>query len=228
MSIRKVFIFLGIVLGDALLLTLSIRYPKYFFLLSSAMILLSMYPIFHRFEKRSLQAEEVILIAVLSALGAVARIPFSALPSIQPTSFIIILTGVIFGGETGFLVGALSALASNLVLGQGPWTLWQMFAWSMMGLSSGLFHRRRYTKGSFSLCLFGFIWGFLFGWIMNIWSVVSFFDQLTLPLLLTSMATSLYFDLAHALSNVIFLLLFSKSWFQILGRIQVKYGLLKL
>lgn len=228
MSIRKVFIFLGIVLGDALLLTLSIRYPKYFFLLSSAMILLSMYPIFHRFEKRSLQAEEVILIAVLSALGAVARIPFSALPSIQPTSFIIILTGVIFGGETGFLVGALSALASNLVLGQGPWTLWQMFAWSMMGLSSGLFHTRLHEKASIGLYLFSFMWGFFFGWIMNIWSVVSFFDRLTLPLLLTSMATSLYFDLAHALSNVIFLLLFSKSWFQILWRVQVKYGLLKL
>ena len=228
MFIRKLSIFLIVALCDVLLLTCSIRYPKYFFLLSTAMILLSMCPIFYSFEKRSLQAEEVILIAVLSALGAVARIPFSALPSIQPTSFIIILAGVIFGGETGFLVGALSALASNLVLGQGPWTLWQMFAWSMMGLSSGLFTSKVHTKASISLCIFGFLWGFLFGWIMNIWSVVSFFDRLTLPLLLTSMATSLYFDLAHALSNVLFLFLFSKSWFQILGRVQVKYGLLKL
>lgn len=192
------------------------------------MIVLSMYPVIHHFEKRQLRAEEVILIAVLSALGAIARVPFAALPSVQPTSFIIILTGVIFGGETGFLVGALSALASNLLLGQGPWTLWQMFAWSMMGLSSGLFSYKTYKKAPFSLCLFGFIWGFLFGWIMNIWSVFAFFDAITWRLFLTSMLTSLYFDLSHALSNVCFLILFSKSWFEILGRVQIKYGLLRL
>lgn len=220
--------FIGIVMCDVVLLILSIRYQAYFFILTTLMIVLSMYPVIHHFEKRPLKPEEIILIAVLGALGAVARIPFSALPSVQPTSFIIILTGVIFGGEIGFLVGALSALASNLVLGQGPWTLWQMFAWSMMGLSSGLFAHHKYTKASLGLCLFGFVWGFLFGWIMNIWSVVAFFDQLTLPLILTAITTSLYFDLAHGLSNVIFLLLFSKTWFQILGRVQVKYGLLNL
>ncbi|MEG1704187.1 MAG: ECF transporter S component [Niameybacter sp.] len=225
MRIRNLFIFISIALLDIVLLTLSFKYSQYFFLLSTVMIILSMYPVVHHFEKRPLQAEEVILIAVLSALGAVARIPFTALPSIQPTSFIIILTGVIFGGEIGFLVGALSALSSNLVLGQGPWTLWQMFAWSMMGLSSGLFAYKTYTKAPFILCTFGFIWGFLFGWIMNIWSVVSFFDQFTLALFATSMATSLYFDLAHGLSNVFFLLVFSKAWFQILGRVRIKYGL---
>ncbi|MEG0579465.1 MAG: hypothetical protein RR490_06075 [Niameybacter sp.] len=99
MCIRNLFIFISIALLDIVLLTLSFKYNQYFFLLSTVMIILSMYPVVHHFEKRPLQAEEVILIAVLSALGAVARIPFTALPSIQPTSFIIILTGVIFGGE---------------------------------------------------------------------------------------------------------------------------------
>ena len=223
----KLLTFIGIFFLDALLLILSLRYTQYFFLLSTLMILVSMFPVIWHFEKRSLSAEEVILIAVLSALGAIARVPFSALPSIQPTSFIIILTGVIFGSETGFLIGALSALASNLLLGQGPWTIWQMFAWSMMGLSSGMFKRKHYHKASFSLCLFGFVWGFLFGWIMNIWSVFAFFDQITLSLFLTSLVSSLYFDLSHAIGNVFFLILFSKSWFQILGRIQIKYGLLE-
>lgn len=226
MSVPKPLTFIGIFFLDALLLLLSLKYNQYFFLLSTFMIIVSMLPIIWRFERRPLSAEEVILIAVLSALGAIARVPFSALPSVQPTSFIIILTGVIFGGETGFLVGALSALASNLILGQGPWTLWQMFAWSMMGLSSGLFSHKLYNKASFTLCLFGFVWGFLFGWIMNIWSVFAFFDRITLSLFLTSIATSLYFDLSHAIGNVVFLVLFSKSWFQILGRVQIKYGLL--
>lgn len=215
-----------VLICDIVLLTLSILYQNYFLVLTTLMILLTMYPIVHRFEKRPLQAEEIILIAVLSGLGAVARIPFSALPSVQPTSFIIILTGVIFGGEIGFLVGGLSALSSNLILGQGPWTLWQMFGWSMMGLSSGFFSHRAYTRASLPLYFFGFVWGFLFGWLMNIWSVVAFFAELTLPLFFTSIATSFYFDLAHGLSNVVFLMLFSRSWFEILGRIKLKYGLL--
>lgn len=226
MSVPKPLIFIGIVFWDAILLLLSLKYNQYFFILSTLMIITSMLPMIWRFEKRALSAEEVILIAVLSALGAIARVPFSALPSVQPTSFIIILTGVVFGGETGFLVGALSALASNLLLGQGPWTLWQMFAWGMMGLSSGVFSHKLYQRASFTLCLFGFVWGFLFGWIMNIWSVVAFFDQITIPLFISSIVTSLYFDFSHAVGNVIFLILFSKSWFQILSRVQIKYGLL--
>ncbi|TKI79007.1 ECF transporter S component, partial [Bacillus cereus] len=37
---------------------------------------------------------------------------------------------------------------------------------------------------------------------------------------------SFYFDLSHAISNVIFLLLFSTSWITILTRFKKKYGIL--
>ncbi len=77
-----------------------------------------------------------MIISMLSAIGAIGRVPFAAIPSVQPTSFVIIMSGLSFGGNTGFMVGSTAALVSNMLLGQGPWTPWQMFAWGMMGFTA--------------------------------------------------------------------------------------------
>lgn len=222
----KYLVVLFIALLDSYLLLLSLRHPTYSFLLSLLMISLSMLPVFIHFEKRKVKAEEIILIAALSAISAISRIPFSTLPSVQPTSFIIILSGIVFGGEIGFLVGSIGALTSNLLLGQGPWTPWQMFAWGMMGLTSGYFKSFRLTRPTLPLLIFSFAWGFLFGWIMNIWSILSFFGKISWPIVATSYLSSFSFDLAHAIGNIVFLKLFTSRWLKIFTRIKVKYGLL--
>ena len=53
---------------------------------------------------------------------------FFMLPEFKPVVAMTILAGVAFGGETGFLVGAMTMLVSNMLFSQGPWTPWQMFA----------------------------------------------------------------------------------------------------
>ncbi len=105
----------------------------------------SIVPFFLRYESRSLQAREIVLVAVLSAIAAVGRVPFAALPSVQPTSFVIIVSALVFGSETGFMVGAVAALVSNMFLGQGPWT-WQMFSWGMIGWTAGMLYQRGWLK----------------------------------------------------------------------------------
>ena len=76
-------------------------------------------------------------IAVLSVIGALGRAVFAVIPSFNPNSAVVIIAGMQFGPLAGFLTGSLSALASNMLLGQGPWTLWQMTAWGMMGCFAG-------------------------------------------------------------------------------------------
>ena len=61
----------------------------------------------------------------------------------------------------------------------------------------------------------------LFGWIMNFWGLLGFIREATWVLY-----RKFYFDLSHAISNVIFLLLFSTSWITILTRFKKKYGIL--
>lgn len=183
-------------------------------------------PFMIRFERKKVQGRELVILAILAAVAAVSRVPFASIPSVQPTTFVIIMTGFVFGAESGFVVGTLAALVSNLFLGQGPWTPWQMYTWGMIGLCAGLLRGTWIKTTVIGRVIFGFITGILFGWVMNLWSFISVGKEITYVEVLAYYGASIYFDLAHALSNVFFLLLFAKSWLKILQRFKTKYGLL--
>lgn len=210
------------------LLALTFVLKQQYLLFSVLIILLSCVPFFLRFEKGEVNAEVMVVIGILAAIAALSRVPFASIPSVQPTSFVVIMAGRVFGFDTGFLVGALAAVVSNLFLGQGPWTPWQMFCWGMIGFSAGYFSRKRWMQTKFGLLLFGGGWGFLFGWIMNLWYMLGFFDTLNWKVFVTVYTASFYFDFAHALSNIFFLAMFAGAWQNILERVQRKYGLLPL
>jgi len=195
--------------------------------LSFALLIFSMLPFYIRFEQKELNAEEIVLIAIISALAAVGRVPFAALPNVQPTSFIIIMAALTFGKEVGFLAGNTAALVSNIFLGQGPWTPWQMFCWGMMGFSAGLLKDTPLMKTKTGLCVFGFVWAFLFGWIMNLW-VLLFYRDISWVAYLGYCISSFYFDLNHAICNIVFILLFSQTFTRIFKRTKEKYGLLNV
>jgi len=225
-SKRIMLISIVIIIGILTITTKLWLLETYYIFIAFAMIFLLIVPRFIAFEKSELQARETILIAIFASLAAVARIPFAGFPSIQPTSSIIMLTALIFGPNTGFMVGAIAALASNIVLGQGPWTPWQMFAWGMMGYIVGQFAIRKLIRGRISLCIWGFILGILYGWIMNLWFVLGFLKPITLSGILTVYGSSFYFDLMHGISNAMIIFILYKPWHKVLGRIQLKYGLI--
>ncbi len=197
-----------------------------YLLLSFVIIACIMIPFFARFEVKEVKGREVVILAMLAAIAAVSRVPFAGLPSVQPTSFVIITAGIVFGAESGFLVGAVAAIVSNIFLGQGPWTPWQMFAWGMMGMSAGLLRGTWWMSKTWGKLVFGFLWGYLFGWIMNLWIVTSNIANFSWEFLVGIYISSFYHDLAHSLSNVFFLAVFSVSWIKILERFKRKYGLL--
>lgn len=184
-------------------------------------------PFFARFELRNIASREIVILAMLSAIAAVSRVPFAGLPSVQPTSFVIIITGFVFGAESGFIVGATAAIVSNIFLGQGPWTPWQMYAWGMMGMLAGLLRNTLFLRNIWLRSVFGFVWGIIFGWFMNLWIVTSNIENFSWEFLSGLYFASFSHDLAHALSNVFFLGIFSVSWIKILERFKRKYGLLK-
>ncbi|SES66274.1 energy-coupling factor transport system substrate-specific component [Oceanobacillus limi] len=165
------------------------------------------------------------MLAILGAIAAVSRVPFASLPSVQPTSFVIIVSAIVLGPQSGFVIGVTAAIVSNIFLGQGPWTPWQMYAWGMIGLFAGLLRNTWLMKNKIGKSMFGFIVGFLFGWFMNLWFIIGVIQEVNWQSILLYNSTSFYFDLAHALSNVFFLVLFSASWIKILRRFKCKYGL---
>lgn len=191
-------------------------------LFSALIIGLAMLSFFWRFEKSKVTAREISLIATMASLAAVSRIPFTMIPGVQPTTFIVMITGYVFGTQTGFTVGAIAALVANFFLGQGPWTPWQMFSWGLCGISAAVLGNRLkgFNPGVFML-LAG-LWGYLFGWIMNIWHWLGFVYPLTLETFAATYAASFPFDTLHAAGNVIFSVLLGKSFYQILMRFKNK------
>ena len=191
-------------------------------LLSFVLVLLGIGLFFGYLERKGLSSKEVVLIAVLSAFAVAGRIAFAAVPGVQFTTFVVIVSGYVFGCTTGIAVGCIAALVSNLFLGQGPWTPWQMAAWGLCGGSAGIAGRLSVKSDRASLIILGVVWGYLFGWIMNVWMWLTFFHRHDLSTWLAVNASSFPFDTAHAASNVLFAAIFGGDFIRVLERFKKK------
>ncbi len=190
-------------------------------LIATVLIVLVIASFFFKFDETATSSREVALVAMLGTVSAVLRLPFAALPSVQPCTYLIICTGYVFGPVAGFMVGAITALVSNFFLGQGPWTIYQMFAWGMAGISAAYIRQIHLNKSG--LVVFGIIWGYLFGWIVNLYFWVSFVYPLTLKTFLVTQFNSIWFDTLHAISNGIFLGLLGTRTIAILDRLKKRF-----
>lgn len=173
--------------------------------ISLAIIALSLLVFVILYEKRKMSSREIALVANLAALAGLSRVPFAVVPGIQPTSFLVLISGYIFGEVTGFAVGMLAAVSSNLFLGQGPWTLWQMICWGFIGVTGGVYKKSGGRRARLNLSIIGIIWGYLFGLIMHVWHWLTFIYPLTPKSFIATYATSFWFDTLHAIGNAIFL-----------------------
>ena len=89
-----------------------------------------MLPFFLVFESRKPKARELVTIAVLCVIGVAGRSAFFMLPQFKPVLALVIISGVAFGGETGFLVGAVTMMVSNVLFSQGTWMPCRCSAWA--------------------------------------------------------------------------------------------------
>ncbi|MEM3737316.1 MAG: ECF transporter S component [Candidatus Bathyarchaeia archaeon] len=172
-------------------------------LLVGALVTLALAVFISSFDESMQSSKGIALTSILGTLSAVSRVPFGALPSVQPSTYLIICSGYVFGPVAGFTVGALTPLISNFFLGHGPWTPYQMVAWGLAGASASLF--RRFKPRRWWLMCFGVCWGYIFGVIMNVWFWASFVYPLTLATFAASQGRSLLFDTLHAVGNAAFL-----------------------
>lgn len=212
-------IFIGIYyLGD----------KKYYFI-SLLIILETMIPFGFAFENRKPKARELVIISALCAIGVAGRTAFFMLPQFKPVAAIVIISGVAFGGETGFLVGAITAFVSNFFFGQGPWTPWQMFSFGIIGFLAGImFQKGILRKTKTDMCVFGFLATFvIYGGIMNPASVIMWQSNININMVLSSYVMGMPFDFIHAVSTVFFLFFAAEPMLEKLERIKIKYGLIE-
>lgn len=206
-------------LASLILMILAFKFggSEKFSLIVTVFVILILIANYFYFEKSSMGTKEIAVIATLSTFAAVSRAAFVAFPNIKPTTFLVALSGLVFGSYEGFLIGSTAGFISNIFLGQGPWTPWQMFAWGLVGAISGLIGKgKRPSAEKFSMICF--FYGFMFDWIMNLWHVIGFIRPLNIKTIAIAYATGLTFDIMHAASSFIFCIIFYDSFYKVLNR----------
>lgn len=160
-------------------------------------------------------ARDLTLVATLGGLAAAGRVLFAPIPNVQPVTVIVAAAGVALGPRRGFAVGAVAAIASNMFLGQGPHTPWQMLAWGGCGVLAGLaapLLRRRLPFAAFCTVL-----GFAFGLVMDMWLWFGFYPH-TWAALATVLAAGVAFNVAHAAGNLVLALVAGPELRRVLDR----------
>ena len=199
---------------------------KYYFI-SLLIIAETMMPFFVLFEGKKPDGREVVLISVICAIAIASRAAFYMIPQFKPVLAIIIIAGICFGGETGFMAGTITAFVSNFFFGQGPWTPWQMFAFGIVGFVAGIIFKGSFLKKSnLSVCIFGGLATLLiYGGIMNPASVIMYQETPTFDMILSAYIMGFPFDLLHAVSTIFFLWFLVKPMTEKIERVKIKYGL---
>lgn len=211
------------------------RFDRKYYLSGLTVIVLTMAAFFLHFESRKPQARELVILAVLCALAVGSRAAFAAVPHFKPMLAIVMLTGIAFGPESGFLCGAISGFASNFIFGQGPWTPWQMFAYGIAGLLAGLLTMwgvlKKTPKGwkdVIVLAVFGFLAILVI--VGPLLDTSTFFTMATTydtAAVLAVYAAGVPVNCIHGAAVALTMLLFGKPLLDRLRRIQIKYGMME-
>ena len=187
--------------------------------LSFILLILIIGIMFAKFEESEISSKEVALIGILGAITAASRIPFAALPNIKPCTFLIIVSGLVFGALAGAMVGSMTAGVSNLFFGQGPWTAWEMVAWAMVGMVAGYLGKRMKGITVRDIILLGIVLGMAYNTLMDFSSWITFYKS-DPNLFVPTFVAGLPFGALHVFGNVVFAVILGKPVLTMFQRFQ--------
>lgn len=199
------------------------------YLTSLLIIVFTLCALFLVFESRRPQARELVVLAVLSALAVASRAAFAAIPHFKPMTAVIMITGIAFGPEAGFLTGAVSGFVSNFLFGQGPWTPWQMFAYGVGGFLAGLFARLGLLKRNRIVqAVFGFAAVMIVvGPLLDTCALFTMTGEITAASASAVYLSGVPVNAIHGAATALTMLLFANPLLDKLERLRVKYGMLE-
>ena len=222
----------ALVMGATIFAGSMLGGDRVYYVISVLVAIYSLVPFFVGFERRKPQLRELVVIAVLIALGVIGRQAFFMLPQMKPVLAISIIAGASLGPGAGFLVGAMIAFVSNFFFGQGPWTPWQMMALGLAGMFAGLIFQkwnRRERKPSrlhkITACVFGLLSGYFYGLVVDLWTLFGYTEKPSLSAYLIVKSTAVWFDTVLAISTFVFLWVLYAPMIKKLNRIKLKYGM---
>jgi uncharacterized membrane protein len=119
------------------------------------------------------------------------------------------LTGIAFGPESGFIVGAVTAFASNFFYGQGAYLPWQMIAYGAGGMLAGFVFIRNKKRNPWVMAIFGFFANVLWiGPILDTSHVFVMLSEFSFDAFAASLAAGLPVNLSQGICTALMMLVF--------------------
>lgn len=144
------------------------------------------------------------ILVLLAVFGVSGRILLDPIPNVQPVTVLVLMAGAYFGAPRAIALAATIALASNvMLLGHGPWTLFQAVGWGAIGLVGALMSSRIVVEGRVRigpLAVIAAASGLAFNWFVSLSILLEAGSSMLVPYLLNG----LVFDLYHVAGNVLF------------------------
>ncbi|MEG1609037.1 MAG: ECF transporter S component [Clostridia bacterium] len=213
----------GVIIPLVVILGAVLFAGKKYNIISIIIAVLACAPFFIAYERGEQKIREMVIVAVMIALSVAGRCIFAFIPGFKPVTAVVIVAGIFLGKEAGFLTGALSAVISNLIFGQGPWTPFQMLVWGLIGFVCGLFGRR--LNKWWWLILVGAVSGVAFSMVMDLWTALSIDGGFVWQRYVASLVVSLPWMAVYVISNCVFLLALVSPIGKRLERLKQKYGI---
>lgn len=169
------------------------------------------------------KTKEISLIGILAAVNIASRIALQSLPNIKPVTSIIIVSVMIFGLPFGIKLTVVTTIVSNLFLGMGTWTFFQILAWIIICLLTQIlvdfFKRIHQEPPLLVMAIFSFLMGYVFGFIVSL-------EQFMIGgigLFLAYYSAGILFDTLHAVGNFFFYLICSPILIKIFQKEKRQY-----
>jgi energy-coupling factor transport system substrate-specific component len=191
-------------------------------LVAFAVVMVALGACFAWFERTRPSSKVVAVVATMAALTALGRDAFAAIPDVKPTTAMVFVCGYVFGPAPGFAIGAVGALASNVALGEGPWTPWQMFAWGAVAIAGALIGRVTGLRlGRLALAFACALAAGGFNLVMDAYTW-TLSGSHTLAAYVTVLAAGLTFDLTHVVASFAFGWAFGPALARMLTRVRAR------
>ena len=206
-----------------------------YYLTSVAIAVCTMVPFFASYENRRPQAKELVIIAVMVAISVVARAAFFWIPFFTPIAGVIIIAGLAFGAQAGFMVGSLSLLVSNFLFGQGAWTPWQMMVFGLAGFvfgllaQGGVFPRKDYSKKQLiTVTVASFVFTFaVVGVLLDVCAIFLSINEINNVSVLATLASGVPVNAIRAVATAACVFLLTNPLLEKLERVKTKYGMME-
>ena len=225
-NIAMLIVFLALI---PLTLFLGDKLPGKGYYITGVLIIIELsVPFFMAFERRKPQARELVVLAVMIALAVIGRVAIP-IPHFKAAFAIIMLSGIAFGPEAGFIIGAITAFASNFFYGQGAYMPWQMMAYGAGGMLAGfVFIKDKIPKKPWIMAIIGFFSVVLWiGPLLDTSHIFIMMPEINISTITTSLASGFPVNVSQGICTAIMMFVFGRPLLEKLDRVKQKYGMME-